>query len=200
MDTNNPYRGSNNKQSLIECYINFGYYCVTKSLHANFHFVLALQLLYLQRVLCGYSVEGLHLLDIFSILSPPGLELLLILFGVLGHGLQNQLKLFKFAFVSKDHSEQIFSLIMINHQLMWYLIINYPIIISFKLVMSSDKWQCQSPLSQKPEIGSGQASLLHNGVYTLVNGLSISGIGLPLHIDSFCICGPVTSYKMALIL
>ena len=89
---------------------------------------------------------------------------------------------------------------MINHQLMWYLIINNPIIISFKLVMSSDKWQCQSPLSQKPEIGSGQASLLHNGVHSLVYSLSISGIGLPLHIDSFCVCGPVTSHKVALIL
>ena len=66
--------------------------------------------------------------------------------------------------------------------------------------MSSDKWQCQSPLSQKPEIGSGQASLLHNGVHSLVHSLSISGISLPLYIDSICICGPVTSYKVALIL
>ena len=89
---------------------------------------------------------------------------------------------------------------MINHKLMWYLIINYPIIISFKLVMSSDKWQCQSPLSQKPEIGSGQASLLHNGVHSLVYSLSISWTGLPLHMDSSCIRRPVTSNKMALIL
>ena len=80
---------------------------------------------------------------------------------------------------------------MINHKVMWYLIINYPIIISFKLVMSSDKWQCQSPLSQKPEIGSDQASLLHIGVYSLVYSLSISGIGLPLYIDSLQIDGPV---------
>ena len=89
---------------------------------------------------------------------------------------------------------------MINHNLMLYLIINYTTIISFKLVMQSDKWRCPSPLSQKPEIGSGQASFLHNGVHSLVYSLSISGTGLPLHIDSSRIRRPVTSHKMALIL
>ena len=82
---------------------------------------------------------------------------------------------------------------------MWYLIINNPIIISFKLVMLSDKWKCLSSLSQKPEIGSDQASLLHLGVYSLVYGLSTSGISLPLSIDSFRLDGPVTTNKFALI-